>query len=114
MGTIVVGHLNVHNERWLRHSSSNSAEGTAIKTACDEVGLKQIVRAPTREQHFLDLVLINIPGATATVLPAIADHKLVTAELTFKVPEQTTITRMVWEFAKADWYKMRDMLSTHS
>ena len=113
MGTIVVGDLNVHNERWLRHSNSNSAEGTAMKAACDEVGLKQIVRAPTREQHLLDLVLTNIPGATATVLPAIADHKLVTAELTFKVPEQTTITRMVWEFAKADWDKMRDMLSTH-
>ena len=71
------------------------------------------MRAPTREQHLLDLVLTNIPGATATVLPAVAYHKLLTAELTFKVPEQTTITRMVWEFAKADWDKMRDMLSTH-
>ena len=114
MGTIVLGDLNVHNERWLQHSNSNSAEGTAMKAACDEVGLKQIVRAPTREEHLLDLVLTNIPGATATVLPAIADHKLVTAELTFKVPEQTTITRMVWEFAKADWDKMRDLLSSHS
>ena len=85
-----------------------------MKAACDKVGLKQIVRAPTREEHLLDPVLTNIPGATATVLPAIADHKLVTAELTFKVPEQTTITRMVWEFAKADWDKMRDLLSSHS
>ena len=39
--------------------------------------------------------LTDHPGETATVLQAIADHKLVTAELTFNVLEQTTITRMV-------------------
>ena len=51
-------------------------------------------------------MLTDIPSAKTTVLPAIADHKLVKAELTFNVPKQTTITRTVWEFAKADWDKM--------
>ena len=73
-----------------------------MTAACDEAGLKHIVKVPITEEHLLDLVLTNMPGATVTVLPAIAHHKLVTAELTFKVAEQTNITRMVWEFAKAD------------
>ena len=60
----------------------------------------------------MDVVLTNIPGTRATVSPAIADHRLVTAELAFKVPEQTTLTRTVLQFAKADWEMMRDMLST--
>ena len=60
----------------------------------------------------MDLVLTNIPNTRATVSLAIADHRLVTAELAFKVPEQTTLTRTVWQFAKADWEMMRGMLST--
>ena len=95
LGTIVLGDTNVHNTLWLRHSIANSVEGTALKAACDEAGLKQLVRTPTREGHLLDLVLTNIPGARASVLPAITDHKIVKAELTFKVPEQSTVTRMV-------------------
>ncbi len=43
--------------------------------------------------------------------PAIADHKLVLAELEFKVPEAATVTRKVWEYGKADWDRMRDMLT---
>jgi hypothetical protein len=62
LGTIVMGDLNVHNARWLTHSSANSVEGTALKAACDEAGLKQIVKTPTREGHLLDVVLTNIPG----------------------------------------------------
>ena len=60
MGTIVLGDDNVHNERWLRHSNANSVEGLALKAACDETGLKQIVTQPKREEHLLDLVLTNM------------------------------------------------------
>ena len=112
LGTIVLGDLNVHNQRWLRHSSETNAEGIELKAACDEVGLTQKVTQPTREEHLLDLVLTNIPGTRVTVSPAIADHRLVTAELAFKVPEHTTVTRTVWQFAKADWEMLRYMLST--
>ena len=112
LGTIVLGDLNVHNKRWLRHASANTTEGAALKQACDEAGLTQKVRKPTRNEHLLDLVLTNITGTTTKVAPRIADHKLVTAELVFKVPEQVTLTRMVWQFANADWDLMREMLRT--
>ena len=108
----MLGDLNVHNKLWLRHSSGNTVEGTALKQVCDEAGLTQKVTKPTRDEHLLDLVLTDIPGTTTKVSAGIADHKIVTAELKFKVPGQVTLTRMVWQFAKADWDMMRDMLST--
>ena len=112
LGTIVLGDLNVHNKLWLRHSSGNTVEGKALKRVCDEAGLTQKVTKPTRDEHLLDLALTDVPGTTTKVSAGIADHKIVTAELKFKVPEQVTLTRMVWQFAKADWDMMRDMLST--
>ena len=67
---------------------------------------------PTRDEHLLDLALTDIPGTTTKVSAGIADHKIVTDELKFKIPEQVTLTRMFWQFAKADWDMMRDMVST--
>ena len=66
-----------------------------MKAACDEVGLIQKVTQATKGEHLLDLVFTNSPGARAMVSPAIADRRLVTAELAFKVPEQTAVTRTV-------------------
>ena len=81
IGSITLGDLNVHNKRWLHHSSHDSAEGKAMRDACDDLGLQQKVRQPTREGHLLDLVLTDVPGVVARILPAIADHKLVMAEV---------------------------------
>ena len=108
---IVLGDMNVHNTQWLRHSRANSVEGTALKAACNDAGLKQTITTLTLENHRLDLVFINIPGASASVLPGLTDHKMVNAELTFKIPEQSTVTRMVWQFAKVDRDKTRHMIS---
>ena len=110
MGRIILGDLNVHNVSWLRHSSRSSAEGTALRNVCDEAGLEQKVQKPTRDDNLLDLVLTDIPGTKAKTLPAIADHKLVIAEVDFKVPEQAVVTRTVWQYAKADWERMRSIL----
>ena len=110
LGSIILGDLNAHNRQWLKHSSHNSTEGRALQDACDDIGLRQIVTKPTREDHLLDLVLTNIPGVRTKVLPSIADHKLVVAELPFKVPEQAVISRTVWRYAKADWVRMRSEL----
>ena len=41
-------------------------------------------------------MLTDITGTTTQMSAGILDHKLVTAELKFKVPEQVTPTRMVW------------------
>ncbi len=110
LGSIVLGDINVHNRQWLKHSSHNSAEGIALRDACGNMGLQQKVTKPTREEHLLDLVLTNLPGAKAQTMPSIADHKLVMAELPFKAPEHVAIPRTVWQYAKADWERMRSVL----
>ena len=82
-----------------------------MKDACDELGLEQLVRSPTREGHLLDLVVTDITGVKVQTLPAISDHKLIIAELKFKTPESTTVNRTVWQYPKADWERMRHMLT---
>ena len=48
LSKIVLGYLNVHNKRWLRHSIADSTEGAAPKQVFDEAGLTQTVATPTR------------------------------------------------------------------
>lgn len=103
LGTIVVGDLNCHNIRWLRHSSRNSPEGSALYNACLELGLVQRVRSPTRGGNLLDLVLSDVSSMSCRVLPAVADHNVVEATLKFSVPRRVVSQRTVWDFAKADW-----------
>ena len=72
-----------------------------------EAKKQQQVTKPTREDHLLDLVLTNMSGVRTSVLPCIADHKLVVAEMPFKVPEQADIFPTVWQYPNADWDKLR-------
>lgn len=74
LGFLMVGDLNVHHARWLRFSSRNSEEGVQLKGFCDEVGLRQIVKAPTRGDYLLDLAITDMDGVQAMVLPKIADR----------------------------------------
>ena len=78
-----------------------------MQDACDDIGLRQIVTKPMRDDDLLDLVLTNVSGVRTSVLPCIANHKLVVTELPFKVPEQAIISRTVWQYANADWERLR-------
>ena len=107
LGGLVVGDLNLHHKKWLRHSNRNSAEGQRMMEICREQGLRQLVRGPTREQYLLDLVLTDVEGVSCKVLPKVADHNTVLATLKLKMPEQKAVKREVWNFKKADWDGMR-------
>ena len=96
--------MNVHQKKWQKFSSGgNTIEGETLQTTCEELGLKQLVREPTRGSNLLDLVLTDIPDATCQVLPAIADHRVVQTQLSLQVPVSAPTRREVWSFAKADW-----------
>jgi hypothetical protein len=58
----------------------------------------------------LDLVLTDMPSAFATVGPKIRDHNFVLVDLGQKMPEVTNVERSVWDYAKADWDRLRDSL----
>ena len=103
LGSIVVGDVNCHNIRWLRHSSRNSPEGIALLNACLDLGLTQRVRSPTRGDNLLDLVLSDVSSLTCRVLPPVADHNVVEVALKFSVPHSVVSKRVVWDFGKANW-----------
>ena len=117
LGTLVLGDLNVHNRAWLRHSNRNSVEGRALEEECQGLGLRQLVRDPTRKEettgndYLLDLVLTNLENVECQVLPGVADHRLVTAKLQLTAPKELTLQRLVWDFGKANWTRLKELLA---
>ena len=106
VGVFVLGDLNVHSIRWLTHSARESIEGRQLRDTSDRLGLKQIVKEPTRGEYLLDLVLTDVPDCTAKPCAAVADHKCVLTQARFKIPETATHQREVWHFGEADWERM--------
>ena len=111
VGTIVVGDINVHLKRWLYHSLRNSAEGELLRSYCNELGLRQLVREPTRDGSLLDLVLTDITELTCEVGPKVADHRYIVATANVDVPETAIVKRSVWNYNKADWEMLQDSIN---
>ena len=86
IGIVIMTDANVHNERWLRHSSGHSAEGTELRNVCYDLNLEQRVSKPARGEYRLDLVLTDVPRLHVSVLPKIADHNIVLASLEISTP----------------------------
>ena len=81
--------------------------------ACAELGLRQVVREPTRGNHLLDLVLTDLDDlVSVTVLESIADHRSVLCELHVGSRPEKKIERIVWQFNKADWNDLNNRLAT--
>ena len=109
-GIIICGDLNVHHSRWLRFSNGNTIQGSDLRSVCDNLGLLQLTREPTRQQYLLDLVLSDVAGARAKVGPYIADHKMVLRY--FPVPEiqSKRIVRYGFSIKKANWKELKRSL----
>ena len=113
LGTIMLGDLNIHHKKWLRHSSENTPEGYALRDFCDTVGLQQMVKQPTRGEYLLDLLLSDLEDTKCKVVSNIADHKGLLVSLPCKVPRTAFVTREVWQFAEADWDGLKEAIGAH-
>lgn len=120
LGHIMLGDVNVHSKRWLGHSNGETPEGNELSRVCNDLGLDQLVRDPTRRRdanssvaYMLDLCLSNVGNTKIRVLPNIADHCVVEATMKFSIPASSKLRREVWCFAKADWDGLRDELAEH-
>ena len=80
-----------------------------LQTICDEMGLKQFIREPTREKHLLDLVLSDV-NLRCEVGAKVADHAYITAVLDATVQKTVTMKREVWNYKGADWEQFRGRL----
>ena len=116
LGTLALGDLNVHNPAWLHFSRRNTPEGTALEETCQQLGLRQKVREPTRSdshsgnEYLLDLALTDLEDVRCEVGAKVSDHKVVKVTLKLTMPKQETVVRKVWDFKKADWNKLQQRL----
>ena len=85
LGTVVV--VNVHAKRWLKYSAREFPEGTRLYQLAARLGMRQIVKSPTRGKHLLDLALTDLGDAGASVTPAVADHSGVLVQLGAHIPK---------------------------
>ena len=103
LGMMLLGDINLHSKRWLSHSASSDMEGELMRHLCLKMGLRQIVRGPTRGNHLLDLCITDIESATASVSEKTADHAIVTSRLNLGIPQTVGHRWKVWSYLKADW-----------
>ena len=102
----------MHHRKWLRHSNGNTALGDELWDICREVGLKQLVREPTRGDYLLDLVLSDVQELVSVrVLPELSDHRMVSIDLDVVVPAFQTVPRLVWDTKFANWDDLRRDIS---
>ena len=98
----MLGDLNVHSIRWFIYPARESVEGRLLCDISHQLGLRQLVKEPTRGKYILDLVLIDVPDCTARPGAAVADHKSVLTEVNFKILEIASHHRKVLHFSKVD------------
>ena len=112
VGTLLLGDFNIHQRRWLRYSSGNTPLGDKMQTLAGKYDLKELVKTPTHiSGHLLDLVLSSLPFATkCSTTPRIADHSGVMTEIDVPVVTETSRSRTVWDFNKADWDRLQTLL----
>ena len=68
--------------------------------------MHQFVGEPTRGKYLFDLVLTDALECAARPCAAVADHKGVLTQVTFKIKETATHKREVWQFGDADWERI--------
>ena len=110
-GTIFAGDLNIHHRRWLYHSNDNTLVRADMKILCDSFGLLQLVREPTRGPYLLDLFITDLAECHVFVLPSIADHKTVLAEVPLPEIQQKSICRYSWKLDEANWNDLENELA---
>ena len=108
-----MGDLNCHNPDWLRFSSRNTPEGSALEEVCCTHGLRQLVREPTRGSYLLDLVLSDLAsGIRCRVVRGIHgnDHDGIVTTVNLDIAASQPVERTVFNFKQADWQLLKTLL----
>ena len=98
--TILVGDLNVHSKRWLKHSTHESVEADTLRDEITKLNAVQLVREPTREGNLLDIVVTDFDDVQVKVFPKNSDHAVVECVVgTCSVCCEES-NRQVWSYKK--------------
>lgn len=113
---IICGDFNLPHIDW---STGTATTGDTIhnyftKTVKDNF-MWQLVNFPTRINNTLDLILTNIPDKVTKLVGFEdifnSDHKILSFELVLKIPRNSKVKRSVYNFKKADWSGLKELLS---
>ena len=82
---------------------------------CDELGLIQVVRDPTRENNILDLMLVTSPDRCVDIQvnPGISDHDAVCLTYKGRVKINKKKPRTVFLFKRADMSSLKEDLKLY-
>ena len=114
--TIICGGFNLPNIDWSTGTATTNdvIHGYFTKTVKDNF-LWQLVNFPTRINNTLDLILTNIPEKVIKLAGFEdifnSDHKILSFELNLHIPRQSKAKRSVYNFKKADWSGLKELLS---
>jgi len=110
----IAGDLNIHHKSWLQFSNGDTPEGDFLWSICQRHDLKQFVKHPTRENYLLDLCLSDFSSIKCVVCAPIADHNAVVCTLNIDAPGVSDHRREVWDFRRARWHELKDVLESIS
>ena len=82
-----------------------------MKNMCDDLNLRQVVRAPTRNEYLLDLCLTDIEGVKVSIEPSISDHNALMIRVPLQIEKHVVISREVWHYRGATWHALKQELS---
>ena len=100
---IMVGNLNVHHPRWLRHSAGVFVEGTSLCRFCCVNCLKQFVkRSDAQRWTFIGFGPL-IHQRSVEITHEISDQNMALACFDIGIAESTLAIRKVFDYAMADW-----------
>ena len=74
--------------------------------------MKQLVSDPTRGEYLLDIVLLDVGDMTkVSVLPSLADHRVVRMDMNIVIARTTNASREVWDIRHADWDGLKSAIT---
>ena len=82
-----------------------------MKSMCDELGLRQTVRAPIRNEYLLDLYFTDMHNAKVSIEPSIADHKALRLRMPIRSEEHITVEKVIWHYKGVTWHALKHELS---
>ena len=74
------------------------SEGKELQDVACSHGLKQIVKAPTRDRYLPDLIPTDCDFISAAAVPGFSDHLGTKVTIKFALPEQDVVERFCFNY----------------
>lgn len=113
---IIGGDFNLPQLDWSNLSIVTGSLNKEMKNIVELLAFRQMVLAPTRGGHTLDLILTNQPelADTTLVMPGLSDHSGVLCEMSIQQVKTTTaVRRQIYKYDKANAAAISEALDAY-